>query len=298
MENVSVVCFLASYLVALVLEGTRFLRRSRISRFIMVGFAGAGLLAHTVYLFYRFKATHLPPLLSSTHDWLLELAWLAVLFYLFLPLLDRELAIGVFLLPVVLLLIVSAHFVSDVPNAVVAGDAVVRERAIRAWGMLHASLLVFGMAFVILALVLGMMYVVQHSRLKHKQTLSEGLALPSLSRLARWNWWAVVVSVPLLTLGMATGVGLGLYSQRGPEPVSFSDPVILVYGAVWSVMFGFFLWLTNTGRPTAKQVAWLTIWLFGFLLVTVVGLQVLTGGLGSFDSWHACVETVPATWTV
>jgi hypothetical protein len=46
----------------------------------------------------------------------------------------------------------------------------------------------------------------------------------------------------------------------------------------WLVMVGFFVWLWRTDRPAGKQVAWLTIWAFGFLLVTLIGLLILAGG--------------------
>src|SRR5882672_11435135 len=105
MLHVTVVCFLASYLVAFALELGRLLGRSRISRFVRLGFALAGFVAHTLYLLNRSQQTHLPPLLASTHDWMLVLAWVLALFYLFLTLVQRELALGVFALPVVLLLV-------------------------------------------------------------------------------------------------------------------------------------------------------------------------------------------------
>jgi len=78
MVNITVFCFLASYLVASVLEVIRLRGKSVINLWMMKGFAAAGLVAHTWYLINRAQQTNLPPLLSSTHDWLLVLAWLAM----------------------------------------------------------------------------------------------------------------------------------------------------------------------------------------------------------------------------
>ena len=158
----------------------------------------------------------------------LPLAWVAVLFYIFLTSVDRNLAVGLFLLPLVLILIISAYFVSDQPNPLLPPEKNLK--------MAHAALLVFGTVGVILGFVLGLMYLWQHYRLKHKQTLKDGLALPSLERLSRLNWWAVIISVPLLTLGMATGLQLGLISKDSPDPVSFLDPIVVVNGIVWLVL--------------------------------------------------------------
>jgi ABC-type uncharacterized transport system permease subunit len=274
MSNISIFCFFASYLVAFALELSRLLKRTTISRTVMLLFGTAGLVAHTFYLFEQSAKQNLPPLLSSTHDWMLVLAWVVILFYLFMTTFDRDLAVGLFLLPLVLLFVGAAYFVNDSPNAMIA----TRESAIQKWAMLHATLLMFGIAGVVWGIVCSLMYLVQHRRLKQQQTLQQGLTLPSLPRLARWNRWSVMVSIPLLTLGMLTGVGLGLYAKGGAATMSFTDPVIMVNGSVWLVMVGFFIWLWRTDRPAGKQVAWLTMWAFGFLLVTLIGLQVLTGG--------------------
>ena len=137
---------------------------------------------------------------------MLVLAWVAILFYIVLTAVDRNLLVGLFLLPLVLVLIGSTYFISESPNTMMEAE--------RSWKMLHASLLLFGIAGVILGIVLSMMYLFQHHRLKHKHTMKNGLKLPNLELLARLNWWAVVLTVPLLTLGLATGVGLGWYSRQ------------------------------------------------------------------------------------
>jgi hypothetical protein len=49
-------------------------------------------------------------------------------------------------------------------------------------------------------------------------------------------------------------------------------------GIVWVVMIAFFGWLLRADHVGGRQIAWRTIWAFGFLLVTLIGLQVLTGG--------------------
>src|SRR6185503_296825 len=110
--------------------------------------------------------------------------------------------------------------------------------------------------------------------------------LPSLARLARWNWWAVVVSVPLLTLGLGSGVWLGLKSQNAGAKLSFSDPIVLGHGVVWVAMMSLFVWLLTTRRSTGKQVAALTLWAGGFLLAILLGLQVL-----SLTTFHSGAKT-------
>lgn len=283
MSNVTVFCFLASYLVAFLLELSRLLGRSKLSRFVMLGFGFAGFAAHTMYLLARNNQIGLPPLLSSTHDWMLVLAWLLVLFYLFLATLHRDLALGVFLLPVVMALIVATYFMSHEPNPLL--DA---QQAQRGWKMLHSTFLVFGMVGMVAGFISGFMYLVQHHRLKTRHAVHTGWEMPSLARLAQANRWSVMIAFPLLTLGFGTGVVLALLSQRPGPRVSFSDPIVIASGVLWLLLAGLFVRLLAHQRPTGKQVAWLTLSASGLLLLTLVGLQIIAGNhVFKIESMHS-----------
>ncbi len=73
--------------------------------------------------------------------------------------------------------------------------------------------------------------------------MTNALSLPSLATLARLNWWSVVISFPLLTLGMLTGIRLVYLSRHTQAPISFADPLVVGSGLVWLVMVGFLVWL-------------------------------------------------------
>lgn len=270
MPNVGVVCFLASYGLALAAELSRLAWRNRISHWVMFGLTAVGLVAHTLYLLLQSERTTLPPLLSSGQDWLLVLAWLAVLIYLFVSLLDRDLAIGLIVLPLVVALVIASQFVHWSVGS--AADAP------RNWTMLHVSLLVFGIAGVLVGLVSGLMYLWQHYRLKHRQTLLPGLTLPSLERLERFSRLAILVSVPLLTFGMVLGVGLVMVKFRDGSMAEhvLRDPIIIGSGICWVMMTGVFIWLLTRRDEPGRKVAWLTVWSCGFLLLTTIASQVLT----------------------
>ena len=281
-SRIGVGCFLATYAVVFCLEWLRLIGRSQINRALILLGGGIGLLTHTFYLIVRFNTTQLPPLLSSSQDWLLVLAWLAVVSYLFLTALDRDLAVGIFLLPIVLILIAATYFVSDLPNR--------QLDSLYGWKMLHAALLVLGMLGVLVGFVLSMMYLVQQWRLRHHQMTPTGLGLPNLEKLARLNRWAVIIAVPLLTLGMGTGVGLGLYAKSNQVSIPFNDPVIIGSSVSWLAMFALFVWLMATPRTTGRQVASLTLWAAGFLILTLLGLQVATGKkIFELKTWHVQV---------
>ncbi|QDT98339.1 cytochrome c biogenesis protein CcsA [Gimesia aquarii] len=282
LTEVTVFCFMASYLVAFGLEVARFKhKKNRYLRSLIFFSSLAGLVAQTAYIFKRSSETQLPPLLSSSHDWLIVFSWLLVAIFLFVNLVDKELAIGLFLFPLVLALVIASYFVDNDTNMLV-------EPAIRSWAMLHASLLVLGGVGIVLCFVISAMYLIQHRRLKQKQNFSEGFNLPSLAKLARLNRWALMISVPLLTVGMGIGIGLGVYVQKGPHSVSFFDPVIIVYEIVWVIMMISVIFILRTKRPNQKHIAQLTIWTGGLLLLTFIGIQILANvRILNFDSWHS-----------
>ncbi|MAG93347.1 MAG: hypothetical protein CMJ48_06315 [Planctomycetaceae bacterium] len=275
MMNVNVFCFLASYIVAFLIELVRLRKRSPIPRIAILFSAAAGFFAHTLFLLNREG----PPLLSSSQDWILVVAWVAVLIYLFLTAFDRDLAFGLFILPVVLVLISIAWtpLISNRPLEMQTGSD--------NWKMLHASSLALGTAGILAGFVLAMMYLVQHRRLKHKQAQTIGLALPSLENLARLNRIAVIASVPLLTVGILSGLTLGILSREQAADFRIVDPVVLGNSFVWLAMIVFFGWLTRSKRTAGRQVAWVTIWAFSFLVITIVALLALVGG--GVDSFHA-----------
>ncbi len=270
LSNVTLFCFFASYLCALVVEITRLWLKSGVTRWLAIGFAFAGFIAHTAYLFERSRAADLPPLLSSTHDWLLVLAFLTVVIYLFVSTIDSSLGFGLFLLPLVIGFVGVSRFVSQTRSA---GLSVAR-----GWGMLHASMWVLGAVGVAVGLVFSVMYLVQHRRLREKKLLEDGLELPSLERLGRLNWWSIVISVPLLTMGMVTGVGLSLAGDPTVETVKLTEPSIVVSLFSWLGMMVLFAWLLIARRTPGRLVAWRTVWAFGFLLLTLIILQVFSHG--------------------
>lgn len=111
LSKVQIICFAASYAVALALEISRLMFRSGIRGVVLFGFVGAGWVAHTAYLYYRAVRMQGSPL-SSYYDWLLLAAWVLVLAYFYLAVYHPKLNFGIFLLPLVLALIGAAALTS------------------------------------------------------------------------------------------------------------------------------------------------------------------------------------------
>src|SRR5919201_5184546 len=132
MDRVTVLCFLASYSVALALELWHLFRPRPVLRLLGLGFGAAGLLAQTISL-----AVQRPPLIWQ-FGWMLFLAWILAIFYLFGSIHHHRQAWAVFVLPLVLaLVLIAAVFGGRPPEGAPEGLLSFQD----AWGPLHAILL-------------------------------------------------------------------------------------------------------------------------------------------------------------
>jgi ABC-type uncharacterized transport system permease subunit len=267
-SGISITCFTASYAVTFGLELSRRFFRSGLRGALMLGFAAAGFLAHTGFIYYR--ATHAAGApLSSPRDWYLLASWLLAATYLYLACCHPRTTVGVFLLPMVLLPIgVAALAASDRPFD--GGPAA------RAWGAIHGGCLLVAAAAMLVGFATGSMYLHQEYRLKHKLPPPRGAKLPSLEWLGHANGRATIVGMLALAAGVVAGMELNLVDPA--NQVSWRDP--MVCGTL--VMFG---WLTFSTlailfyKPLrrGRRVAYLTLLSF-LLLAIALGMGLLARG--------------------
>ncbi len=162
LSGVSTIYFAAGYAVALALEISRLWFRSRVRRLFRLGFAGAGLVAHTAFLYYSaISPAEFGAPLSSQRDWFLVAAWGLVAVYLYFTVLYSKAPFDLFLLPLALALIGTARFLAD---AAPLG----REPASKIWGAIHGVSIVLATVAVLVGFVAGLMYLGQVRHLKHK----------------------------------------------------------------------------------------------------------------------------------
>ena len=276
MSGVSIICFAACYSIALVLEWTRLVFRSGVRGAVMLGFAGVGLFAHSVFLYYR--ATHATgPPLSSEQDWYLVAAWGLVAVYLYLTYYHPTIPFGLFVLPLVLVLI-------GVAGLLAQAEPYAREPASRVWGTLHGVSIVLATVSVFTGFVAGLMYLWQAWRLKRRRLALRRLRLPSLEWLERVNSRAIVISTLMLGVGVLSGIVLNLINHADRVPVY--DPVVLSTLLV-------FIWLAVVAcvgavyRPAraGRKVAGLTVVSFLILaLALTVGLLLESEHGGGFET--------------
>lgn len=265
LSGISIFCFAASYAVALALETSRLFFRSGVRGALLLAFAGAGLLAHTLFLAYRAASTSVAPL-SSEFDWYLVAAWGLTAVYVYLTISYPRTAVGLFVLPLVLgLIAVAQWFAKRVPFP--------SSQASQVWGMIHGMFLLLAVITVLGGFVAGVMHLVQSYRLKRKLPPIQGLQLPSLEWLERVNARATVISALLLISGFLSGVVLNLVNRRRQTSdfLPWNDPVIWSSGLllVWLLAAATFSVCYRPARQ-GRKVAYLTVASFLFLVLAMV----------------------------
>ena len=263
LSGISITCFAASYAVTLMLEISRLFFQVRVRWLVMIGFAAAGLLAHTIYLWMYTQSQMQGSLnapLSSWYDWCLLAAWVLAASYLGLAIRRPHNTLGVFLIPLVLVLIGAAYVVRNEP-------AFGREEALGYWAMVHGVMLLLATVSASLGFAAGVMYLLQAYRLKHKYVARSGFRLPSLEWLQRFNRRTLLISTGLLAIGLLAGLALNLLRQANREAtVAWTDPVVLSSSILflWLLAVSLFESLYKPARA-GKKVAYLTLASFVFL---------------------------------
>ena len=264
MDRLSVLCFAGTYALALACDLARFAVRGTVRWYATVGLTALGWLVQTAYLGNRAWTTRGLPV-NSVFESLLVLAWIVVAIDLYLEVRSpRPLAVGVFLLPLVLGVLAIAV---NAPR-----DPWVGRGWESFWGLVHGLFLMAGAVCTVVAFAAGLMYLIQADRLKNKRPARLGVALPSLEQSERWNRGAITLAFPLLTAGMLIGVGLMIAIRRsGGVEISWTDPKVLSSGAFWLV---FALLLHARYRPEWRgtRVMVLTGVAFAFLAFAMVGV--------------------------
>ncbi|MCA9258730.1 MAG: hypothetical protein KDA61_06005 [Planctomycetales bacterium] len=284
-SGVNMLCFTASYTVALAAEALGLWVRPVWRRGLALFATLAGLTAHSWYLAKRVQAAPSAPL-SSHHDWYLTAAWILSLIYLACLCYRSRAAAGLFLLPLTLGLISASYFA---PTVALRGSA-----SSRFWSQVHGYLLSFGTVAVLLGLATGVMYLLQSNRLKRKMPPGpDSLRLPSLEWLEQANSRALGVAAACVALGFLTGVIAQLV--KGGQAIPWTDPVVLSLAAMlgWLIIAEGFRLVYPAARH-GRKVAYLTLAAFVFLSVALASFA-SRDNLHRMDDSHAASSTGDAT---
>jgi ABC-type transport system involved in cytochrome c biogenesis permease subunit len=259
-EGITLFCIGASYAVALAVELLHLFYPRAVQRLIGTGFGAGGLLAHTLLLARILFLQETPLSLADRAASMLFLAWILAVFYLYGSIHHRKQAWGVFILPLVLVLVGLAALVypeSPTTNPRAASESL---------GLVHGFLVLLAAVGVCVAFVASLMYLVQAHRLKAKALPGRGIRLLSLERLEEMNRRAIVWAFPLLTAGLL--VGVALMFQQADGYAEWNHWKIIGTVVLWLV-FAILLYLRYAVHVRGRRMALLTMAAFALLLFTL-----------------------------
>jgi ABC-type transport system involved in cytochrome c biogenesis permease subunit len=260
LQNITVLCFAASYTVALVCELIQLRRPRRLLRWISLAACGAGLFAHSVFL-----VVHKLPLASESGS-LFTLAWVLAVFSFLGSLHYRRLAWALFVLPVALAMI-----------AIGAGSPALSKDSTPSWSLasldgesfwreVHVAFFVLASIGICVAFIASCMYLVQARRLRNKAPAIGRVRLLSQERLESMQQRAIGLSFPFLTVGLLFSLIRML--QEDGESLSWSDPRIISTLILWGV-FAVLVYMRFALHWRGRRAAQLTLLTFALLLLSL-----------------------------
>lgn len=274
LHKISITCFFASYLVALLLELTRFVGQFRGRVPAVLAMMGLGLFTHVSYLFLR--AVDAPTdggrgLLSSWAEWSLLLALGLAICFMIAYIRRSDTIISFFFLPMILLTIALGTQLGG-------WEPFSRSDAVDVWRSVHGFSMMIGTGAVLVGFLAGVMYLVQARRLKRKRAGSRTFRLPTLETLDRANRRALVISTTAVAIGVVAGVIMNL--NQNDEFDWFDSGILL--------SFVLFLWLVAatateffyTPASRGRKAFYMTLASLGFLVLALLGVLISAHGVG------------------
>ncbi len=277
LREITVACFFTSYLVVLVLELLRLLGRIPGRGLAVIVMTGIGIFTHLTYLLLRnadLSDRGEAGLLATWSDWSLLLALGMTICFLVFYLRRPDTIVSFFFLPAVLALIGLSVAVRDM-------TPFSRSEAAGVWGIVHGLSMMIGAGAVLFGFLVGVMYLVQSNRLKHKRA-GAGLRLPTLETLGRMNRRCLMISTTAVAIGVLAGVVMNL--NRWGE-VGWTEGGVLLSGLL-------FLWLVVASAieffyvpaSRGRKAVYLTLASLGFLILAMVGVLTSSHGQGDVSS--------------
>jgi ABC-type uncharacterized transport system permease subunit len=251
------------YLAALVAYVWHFARRNPTVGRSATTLLVAGALAHTFVIgMQTMDAGHVP--VTNATSAISTTVWLLALSYLYVEMTTEERAMGVFILPLLVVL-------QTIPvlNPTVEARSEVLQGPL--FGI-HVSSILFAYASFALAGVIGITYVLLFKEIKAKHLGFFYTRLPSLQVLDHMNQRAIMIGWIFLTLGIASGA-LWASTYSGPDPrvaaMSLQDPKIFVSFVCWGV-YSFELFAARRIGWGGRRAAYLSAVGFAIVLLNFV----------------------------
>ncbi|MFQ5604246.1 MAG: cytochrome c biogenesis protein CcsA [bacterium] len=223
---------------------------------------GSAVLFHSLYLLLlSLRLGHLP--VGDLYQVLTTFSWLSVLVYLTLEVSLKESTMGVFFIPIVLILhAISSGFIDiDKPLADVLTNVVFE---------LHVVVLISAYAAFAISFIASVMYILLAREMKSKDLGIFFERLPSLDFIDKLSNHAVNIGLVLVTLGILVGFYMGINVWEGSWAW---DPKLIAVIFSWAIYVAHFVTRKSIGwqgrRAAVISVVGFNWLLFSFIIVNL-----------------------------
>ena len=220
---------LGSYILATVLYCLRSIFEKKILSAIALRITVAGLIIHAVFLAHHLLEQKYP-FLVSPFDAFQLVSFCVILAFVLLCFLYRFFAAGLILLPVGLVfnILSLAHLVRyRAPGHFLENP----------WAFIHLVFVFIGLAVFMVSFIVGIIYLIQEYRIKHKKTGGLFERFPPLEILDHIHYRSLYIGFVFFTVGIITGGG---WSKSTTGVYITGNLKQLLSFAAW-IFFAFFL---------------------------------------------------------
>jgi len=234
-----------------------------------LGALGLGLLTHAAALAGEAARIHRLPV-TDVRSALSFYAFLVTLAFFLVYLRYRITSLGLFMLPLVfvLTLLAALHAQRSFDSSAFRGG----------WLLVHIGSTILGYTGFLLTFVAAVMYLMQEKELKSKRPRAFYYRLPSLEVLDEIHYRSLVFGLPFLSLGILTGFVWASRTWKGPWEL---DPKILASLVTWLIYLVLFSTRVS-GTWRGRRAAYVAIFGFAAMMVTFLGISLLSGQHGYF----------------
>lgn len=249
---------LALYAVAFGYYFSYFKERAAHKAFRMRLWLSAAAAAHALYLLtLGIKLGHLP--VGDVFQALTTCVWVFVLVYLILEVRLKEMTMGVFFLPIIIILQATSNFFLDInkPLAEVLTDLVFEVHVV----VIIASYAAFAISF-----ISSVMYILLSREMQSKHLGIFFQRLPSLEFFDKLSNQAVNIGLVLVTVGILWGFYMGYTVWEGRWQL---DPKFLAVVISWAIYLLHFVTRKSIGWQ-GKRAAMVSVIGFNWLLFSFI----------------------------
>lgn len=263
MSDISFFTALALYLVAAVYNILAFARPREASFRIALWLSFSGVAFHSIHLFLDGLERGILPI-SGRQDALLFLAWTLAIAFVLIGFKYGVVALGLFLLPLVLGLMSGSIFIRETPI-----QDILRSRLF----YFHTTFIFLAYAAFVAGTVIAALYILQEKELKSRRPKIFFERLPSLDILDHLFANSMLSGLVLMTCGLLSGI---YWASREWDNGWVTDPKVLSAAITWFIYLTLVILRAVTGWR-GRRMALITLAGFISLLLTFWIASILGG---------------------